>query len=187
MTEKLMIIFQLVNDWLKFAEAKNAILLAFLGAEITAIITYISAASSAPRSLQISLLVSMSFSFVGVTICATSFLPKTDIDKILWLRGKPSRKNIRLLKDTDSFYFFGDLEKYKNSELLAAINRLYFNSNTNIADKKEDLDIANQIVINAEITSRKFRLFVWSFRLLILSIISIAASLIVNMFTYTIL
>jgi len=42
LTTKLISIFQIVNDWLKFAEAKNAVLLAFSGAEITAIITYLS-------------------------------------------------------------------------------------------------------------------------------------------------
>jgi Family of unknown function (DUF5706) len=178
MTEKLILIFQLVNDWLKFAEAKNAILFAFLGAGITAIVTYLSAAANAPKLLQIALLISMSLLFIGAIVCAISFLPKTDIERILWLRGKPSRKNARLLKDTDSFYFFGDIEKYSNSELLASINRLYFDDKFKVPFKKEDLDIANQIIVNSQIASRKFRFFVVSFWFLIFAIIPISVSLI---------
>ncbi|AFZ25436.1 hypothetical protein Cylst_3281 [Cylindrospermum stagnale PCC 7417] len=37
-------IFQNVNEWLKFAEAKNGILLAFSGAGITATITLLATA-----------------------------------------------------------------------------------------------------------------------------------------------
>lgn len=42
-TQKLITIFQIVSDWLKFAEAKNGVLFAFSGAGITAVLTYISA------------------------------------------------------------------------------------------------------------------------------------------------
>ncbi|MFM6153624.1 MAG: hypothetical protein ACKPE3_11590, partial [Sphaerospermopsis kisseleviana] len=52
-SSKLMAIFQNVNEWLKFAEAKNGILLAFSGAAITASITILSTAQNLPNSLKI--------------------------------------------------------------------------------------------------------------------------------------
>jgi hypothetical protein len=67
-SEKLTRIFLLVNDWLKYAEAKNALMLAFSGAGITATVTYLSASSSSnpPKSLWIGTIIATCF------LCLTS-------------------------------------------------------------------------------------------------------------------
>jgi hypothetical protein len=176
-TEKLISIFQIVNDWLKFAETKNAVLLAFSGAAITAIVTYLSAASSTPRSLQIGLLSSVFLFCISSLVCAASFLPKTDLEKLVWLREKPSRKSAYSLKETDNFYHCNDLRKYSSIELLTSINKLYFEDQIKLPYKKEDLDLANQIIINSEIASIKFRFFVIALWSLIFSFLVIPLSL----------
>jgi hypothetical protein len=183
-TKKLFSILQLINDWLKFAEAKNAVLLTFCGAGITAVITYLSASENVPNSLRIGLVISMSLLCIGSLICSLSFLPKTDMDHFIWLKAKPNRNPKLQLKDTDNFYFFNDLKKYSSVDLLDSINRLYCEGKSIKPYRKEDLDIANQITINAEIASKKFMFFraaLWS---LIFSILVTPASLFISLLIY---
>jgi hypothetical protein len=184
-TSKLSSIFQLVNDWLKFSEAKNAIFLAFLGASITAIVTYLSAASiSIASSLRIGLLVSVVSLCISALICAVSFLPKTDLERLNWLRAKPSNKTWKALKDTDNLLYFNDLKKYNPTELLESVSRLYFANKILPPYKKEDLDIANQIVINSEIAAIKLKLFIAVVWTLIFSFLAIPASLLISLLLY---
>ncbi|HEY9296009.1 MAG TPA: Pycsar system effector family protein [Phormidium sp.] len=175
-TEKLIFIFQIVNDWLKFAEAKNAILLTFCGAAITAITTYVSTAANIPSSLRIGLLIAIFLLCLSSLTCTISFLPKT----------KPitTKSSNYKLKDTDIFYFFGDLKKYNDAELLNSLNRLYFESTIPTPYKKEDLDIAKQITINSEIAAKKFDFFRIGVWLLILSILIIPISLVISLLIY---
>ncbi|MEQ8754577.1 MAG: DUF5706 domain-containing protein [Coleofasciculus sp. G1-WW12-02] len=179
-TEKLFSILQTVNDWLKFAEAKNAVLLAFCGAGITAMTTYLSAATNIDKSLQIGLIISISLLCISSLISSLSFLPKTDIEHFIWLRTKPKRQSKYKRKDTDNFYFFNDLKKYDPNDLLDSMNRLYFQNQVQTPYRKEDLDIANQITINSEIASTKFMLFRICLWLLIFSIIAIFIFLLIS-------
>jgi hypothetical protein len=171
-TEKLLSILQIVNDWLKFAEAKNAVLLAFCGAAITAIITYLSAAETIPDFLQVGLLISTFLLSISSLICSLSFLPKTDMERFTWLRRRPNR-NFQSLKATDNFYFFNNLKKYDSDNLLEAINKFYFEDKIPTPHKKEDLDLASQITINSEIASTKFAFFRIALWLLILAILAV--------------
>jgi hypothetical protein len=183
-TTKLISIFQIVNEWLKFAETKNAVLLAFSGAGVTAIITYLSTAVNLLNSFRIGLIISIVLLCASSLICSLSFLPKTDINYFVWLRTKPSRKFKLLPKDSDNFYFFNDLKKYQPIDLLDSINRLYFQNQIHTPYGKEDLDIAHQITINSEITSRKFSFFRFALWLLIFSILAIPISLLVSLLLY---
>ncbi len=183
-TEKLICIFQIVNDWLKFAEAKNAVLLAFCGAAVTAIITYLSTASTIPIFFRYGLLISIFLLCISSLICSLSFLPKTDIEHFVWSRTKSARKSKSLLKDSDNFYFFNNLNKYDPEDLLEAMNRLYFEGKVKKPYRKEDLDIASQITINSEIASTKFMFFRIALWLLIFSIIIVIGSLIIALLIY---
>ncbi|MEH1861896.1 MAG: Pycsar system effector family protein [Nostoc sp.] len=183
-TDKLISILQMVNDWLKFAEAKNAILLAFCGAGITVTVTYLSAATSILNSLQVGLLISLFFLSVSSLICSLSFLPKTDIEHFVWLRTKPTRKSKTRLSDDDNFYFFNCIKKYEPEYLLDAMNRLYFQSQVQIPYRKEDLDIASQITINSEIAAIKFTFFRVALWFLIFSILVLPVSLLGSLMIY---
>lgn len=183
-TEKLLSILQIINDWLKFAEAKNAVLLAFCGAGITTIVTYVNIATNIPNSLRTGLLISISLLCFSSLICSISFLPKTDIEHFVWLRKKPARQSKSSLKDSDNFYFFNNLKKYDPTDLLDSMNRLYFEDKVQKPYRKEDLDVANQITINSDIASIKFMFFriaLWS---LILSILVVPISLLIGLVVY---
>jgi hypothetical protein len=182
--DKLLKLFQNVNDWLKYAEAKNAVLLAFSGAVITAVVTYLSTASKPLASLKIGLLINVSLLALCSLITAVSFLPKTDLEHFNWLNSKPSKVNNRNLKPTDNLYHFGDLQKYKSSELVDAINNSYFNGSINQPYKKEHLDITNQIITNSQIAIIKFSLFTKAIWILILSILVIPMSLVFSLIVY---
>lgn len=183
-TEKLTKILLIVNDWLKFAEAKNSIFLAFSGAGITAIITYISAADNIPVFLNIALIVTTFLLSICSLIYALSFLPKTNLEHLIWLRDKPSKKLKITQNDRDNFYFFKDLMKYRTSELLDAMNRFYFKGSLTQPYLKEHLDIASQIVINSEITFLKLRLFTVALVILLVAIGFVPLSLLINLIFY---
>ena len=183
-TVKLTAIFQVAVDWMKFAEAKNAVILAFSGAGITAIVTSLSTTSKLSQSLYIGFLTSIVFLCITSLVCAISFLPKTDLEHIVWLNKKPSKKSGKSIKDTDNLYFFEELQKYNSMELLEAINKHYFENKIQLPYKKEYLDLANQIVINSKIASMKFQLSGVSVWLLIVSMCSIPSILILHFMIY---
>ncbi|MBN3876707.1 MULTISPECIES: hypothetical protein [unclassified Nostoc] len=184
-TSKLTSISEIVNNWLKFAEAKNAILLSFSGVIITIIFTYIKTSTNISFTVYIGFTIVVFILFISLLICSLSFLPKIDIEHFIWLRSKPSRKSKILLKDTDNFYFFNDLKKYQPETLLDSMNRLYFDNQVQIPYRKEDLDIANQIIINSEITSIKFIFFRIALWHLIFSIITIGFSLLISVLLHS--
>ncbi|ALF51943.1 hypothetical protein ACX27_02260 [Nostoc piscinale CENA21] len=183
-TNKLLVIFQNVNEWLKFAEAKNAVLLAFSGAGMTATITVLATVETLPNSLRIGLLLTTSLLCISALICSLSFIPKTNLERLLWVQTMPERNSTSAIKDTDNFYFFGDLQKYNSQRLLAALNNYYFDNTMLDPFKKEYKDIASQITINARITFLKFRIFTYAVYLLIISILMIPCLLLVSLAIY---
>ena len=172
MTDKLLSILYLVNDWLKFAEAKNAVLLAFSGAAITAIVTYLAAAKPLTVLTSASLIISVLALCTSSLSLSLSFIPKTDLDFLAWKRQKPYNEIRFSHKMADNFYFYGSLRKYGPESLLEALNEYYFDNRIAKPYPKEDLDIASQIVINSDITWTKFSFFRVSAWLLLLSIVT---------------
>jgi hypothetical protein len=183
-TVKLRVLLQQVNDGLKFAETKNAVLLAFAGAGITSTLTYLSANTKLPDSLQTGFIITTFFLCLCALCCSVSFLPKINLEHILWKQKQPSRRAKSLRKDTDNLYYFGHLQKYQADELLEALNRLYYAVQTNTPPKKEDLDIANQITINSEIAFLKFKIFTFALYFLIFSIITIPICMLISLIVY---
>jgi hypothetical protein len=187
---KLLAIFQNVNEWLKFAEAKNGVLLAFSGAAITATITLLVTAQNIPNSLNLGLLLTTILLCICSLICSLSFLPKTNLEDLLWLRDRRNKKPNSQDPIKDNFWYFGHLQKYKPDELLAALNEPYFNSNLDIAklaDKKEYKeykDIAAQITINAEIAFLKFEVFTYAIKVFIASILVIPCAMLISLVIY---
>ncbi|MEH1888227.1 MAG: Pycsar system effector family protein [Nostoc sp.] len=184
MTNKLMTILLMVNDWLKFAEAKNNNLLGFSGIGITVTITYLSAVPKIPISIQVGILVTAFLLSICALICSLSFLPKTDLEVIVWKKKKPGRQSKGQPSDNDNFHFFGHLYKYQEHELLDSLNRLYFGNTIPDFDKKEHQDLANQITVNSEITYLKFQIFSWALYFLIASITSISICILINLIIF---
>ncbi|MBD2138631.1 hypothetical protein H6F32_13770 [Anabaena sp. FACHB-1237] len=183
-SSKLMSIFQNVNEWLKFAEAKNGILLGFSGAAITATITILSTGQNLPNSLKIGLFFTTVLLSICALVCTLSFLPKTNLERVVWLKSKPPKNTNYIQKDTDNFWFFGDLQKYNATDLLAALNQHYLKGKINAPYEKEYQDIATQITVNAEIAFLKFQLFTYAVYVLIASILVIPCVILFNLVIY---
>lgn len=145
--ETLESIFNNVNEWLKFAEAKNAILIALTGASLTAAIGYLCGDNPATSFyVKLYLFNFLIFSFLGISLSLISFLPQT---KLSWL-WREGRK-----KDNPNYFFFGDLACFTPGDL---IDFLYKDNNsTSLSTLRKNL--ASQIITNSKICRRKFHFF----------------------------
>ncbi|WP_416669306.1 Pycsar system effector family protein [Egbenema bharatensis] len=180
MIDKLQTILSMVNEWLKYAEAKNAVLLGFSGAGFTATITYLSAASDIGQILEVGILITTLLLCICSLICSLSFLPKTNLEILIWRKQKPGRKSKGLPTDKDNLYFYGHLYKFNKDELLDALNRLYLEGLTKNLDKKEYGDLADQIIINSEIAYMKFKFFTWASYFLIAALLCTPFSMLIG-------
>jgi hypothetical protein len=152
--QKLIYSFSLVNDWLKFAEAKNAVLVTLSGAAVFGLLGYTSSAQNLSLIWKIGIFAGIALQVIACLISLASFLPKIKRSKILGA-GKES-----CLTNNDNLLFYGDLCKYTSKKLVDAIARLYFeDENYPKSQYKAHLDIADQIIINSKIAVSKFRLF----------------------------
>lgn len=115
-------------------------------------------------------------------MCCFSFLPKTDLQLIISITDNSARNRRNSLNDSDNLYYFGDLLKYKNDELLDSIKKFYFNNDENnqLNHSKEHLDIAQQIIVNSQIAFDKFKIFTCSLHCFIISIIIFIVSLVIH-------
>ena len=146
MREHLRNVLTLTNDWLKFAEAKNALALAFVAAITSAYIRGldIRVLPLAPRILISAGIASLA---VAAVSALASFLP-TLLMPYLNAQRAPTPQ--------DNLLYFGDLAQYKPSELLthtAAVLRY-----GGLPDPIDE-HYAAQIVTNARIALRKYRHF----------------------------
>ncbi len=148
MEDRLKYILSLVNDWLKFAESKNAALLAAdtaLGLGLYKILR-----SDMPGSQSAILYVGfvISLLFVGAFICLVSFIPRTTIP---WLA------TTHRPKEDDNLLFYGDIAKYDPKRYIAS---LYKQSGNDVSEiKAYEEDLAEQIIINSRIALQKYGLF----------------------------
>jgi hypothetical protein len=152
--QKLIYSFGLVNDWLKFAEAKNAALVTLSGATVFGLLSYTSSAQNLSLTWKIGIFAGIALQIIACLVSLASFLPKISRLKILGT-GRKTR-----LTDNDNLLFFGDLCKYSSKELVNAVAHLYFQDESYLKSQhKAHLDIADQIIINSRIAVSKFRLF----------------------------
>lgn len=164
---KLFATLSMVNDWLKFAEAKNTGLLTFCGGVGAAVATMLAASSGVSSEWRIGLLVSVFFLFLSCPITLISFFPQTN----LW-------KRISKIKDDpcddDNLFFFGHLYKYTPNKLVQAMANSYLADprDKEFKPSKYHYDIAAQVVINAQIARTKYRLFSFA---LIVAMLALAA------------
>lgn len=154
MKNELQTILSNVNDWLKFAEAKNAALIVFNSAAIAGILQ----AFSADDAAQLFLKGLMLFLFtIPVCICIYSFLPV--MNKTFSYR-KLEDAEFEVKKKELNCYFFKHHSKINGKQLLSLLH--YKAATTNPAITDIETDIADQIINNAEIAVSKFELFTWA-------------------------
>lgn len=170
-TEKLEYILDNVNNWLKFAEAKNGTLLAINSAFLFGIIRII-LTTKLEEEFSYCIAICFLISITSVVFCLLSFLPKLKI-------FLPESLNSISENNKLNSIYFGDISKLKNSKIY-----LEYLFQENIIDNKLKndkfaLDLANQIVVNSKIAKSKYKYFVISimftiiYVLLLLVLISI--------------
>lgn len=152
-------IFENVNSWLHFAEAKNAALIAFNVALLTAVI---SSDFYGSYTLLLSIII---IGLLSSTIFAIySFKP---INKRL---GKSGLKGIE-----DNLLHFAYIASLDRDEYIQKIYEYYWKeSNMNINDvSRLEKDYCEEIIDNARIAMRKQKYFGYGFRIVLLTIIII--------------
>jgi len=168
MNEELKYIYETTNSWLKYAETKNAGLVAFNAAVLVGI-------------LQINngnkFLIYLSIIIFTLSIILNILSILAVLKKPLNIFLKTQTVNLEKDKDSISIYYFSDLAKLNSNQLLDIISYKFKNEdNVNKASK----DLANQIIINAKIAFQKFKIFNLSGFLIIMGLICTALSILIG-------
>jgi hypothetical protein len=148
MDERLNIILGYVNDWLKFAEAKNGVLLTLCGGVIFALLGN-APANTVAIWLRGIYYFSILLLFVASVVCLISFIPQI---KIPWL------SSIGKLSGKENVYFYGDLANYSPTELLKILHQKS-GAGDNPTFTPLEIDLAGQIVTNSRIALKKYKHF----------------------------
>lgn len=168
--EHLKYVWEQVDKWLSFAEAKNAGLIAFNIALISIIVEKIINSDAIKNGIicdKAICLVAMILLVASMLLNLYSFLP--DLTSSLKKKQNSSIKELNLL-------FFSDIAQLNSkSDFLEMTDRKYFNKD-DIDNKFSELeeDLASEILINSKITNRKYKLFRKSVWLDVLGIILLA-------------
>ncbi len=137
-------ILSLINNWLKFAEAKNAVVIALTG---TAIFNLIKIISTDLHIAALIYLIQLAICFLfSLLVALASFVPITDYLILL-----PKEK----ISKNDNLLFFGHLAKYTKTDLVAKFNEVEENE-TNVKFREM---YSEQIIINSRIAMSKYYFF----------------------------
>ena len=147
-------------DFLKFAEAKNAALLALSSAWVVAIINLECSGKSVPSYLAPSILVALPLSLCAGVLAMLSFLPRLHLPSFLGgKRAGPHPKNL---------LYFGDISTLPIKTLEHDLHARYSAPSKKHTDDYIH-DLVVQLSVNSEITMRKMSLFLWGMRLILLA------------------
>lgn len=172
---RLVTTLHLVNTWLQHAEAKNAGLTAFTAVAATGILTFLASQPNTSLILTSGLLVTALLVIISLAISLISFLPRTDVAKLL-------SGDVGQPKQADNLYFFGDLQKYQPQELVEAVARQYDTIDAARASThRSHIDLAGQIIANSRITVIKNDLFRTANLLTLLALICTVVSTVLTL------
>lgn len=168
MEERLRYVLSLCIDWVKYAEKKNAALLVASSGLVLSLIGRFpdKTFSAGIRACFWIGCVSMVLSAV---ICLISFIPEIEFP---WIGSR------RKTSSEDNLFFFGHIADYSASEL---VDVFYRGENLQPAANKLQLDLAGQIIVNAKISLRKFRLFTVAFWLATLGVAFLMWAAVLNL------
>lgn len=142
-------VFSNVNSWLSFAEAKNA-------ANIALVVACIAAIISLDSINDLLYIICILFSISG--ICSLiSFLPRLG-DKIVRKCPKLAEKLVKKKDENDNLLFFEAIKKYSGNEFVEQVSKSYLKTNKKVFSRYQ-IDLANEIVYNSDIVSRKYKFF----------------------------
>jgi hypothetical protein len=171
---RLLTILEMVNEWLQFAEAKNAGLVALDALGLAAILTYLPAADT-PSPLAGGLVAASFLLLLSLGTSLWSFLPRSDTGKLVPTTDQ-SRRN------SDNLYFYGDICGYRPEQLAAAIARRYEKvPDYEPAQHESHVDLASQIVANSRITVTKNGYFRVATMIAMLALLAAALGLVISL------
>jgi len=154
---RLLTMLEMVNEWLQFAEAKNAGLVALDGLALAAILTSLPEVV-VPEAMTAGLVAASLLLLVSLGISLWSFLPRSDLGNLVSPVGRRPRA-------TDNLYFFGDVCGYRPEQLATEIARRYDRiRDYDAAQNLSHVDIASQVIANSCITvakNRSFKVATW--------------------------
>ena len=138
-------IFENVNDWLKFAEAKNGVIIALNSAIIFGILKLYPSLKIDNSYIEYYITYIILFLTISIIIALLSFIPRfyypfIKIDKI---------------SESDNLLYFGDIAKYNEIEY----SRKILEKIPDTEKTSFDVYYINQIVNNAKITYIKYKQF----------------------------
>lgn len=139
----------MVNDWLKFAEAKNAGLIALAGLSLTGLLSFVAQVEEFIYGAAVFLVAGAAIWLASIMLAIFSFMPMTS-----HVRAKGELKD--LVDDTDSLFYFGHLANFSSDTLLAALG---VEQGEDSPRARFERDLAGQVITNSRITMRKLDLF----------------------------
>ena len=169
--EKILIAnLQRTNDFLKFAEAKNAALLAIASGWIIAIINLLCSDKIISDCFKCSIVIALFLSILAALFAMFSFLPRLNLPAFLGgKRAGPHSKNL---------LYYGDIASLPIKTLQKDIQLRYMpTSNGFTKDYINDLIV--QLSVNSEITMRKMCIFRAGMWLMLLSGMTLLLSVLI--------
>lgn len=142
-------LLQMVNDWLKFAEAKNAGLLGLNGLALTALLGFAVQMEELESWAVVCLLAGSSAWILSVVVLVLSFLPRLGTKFLLDQGGREAH-------NLDNLFYFGHLAKLEPTSLLREMG---LPADGTSARHRFEVDLAKQIVTNSRIINSKLRSF----------------------------
>lgn len=148
MEERLEKIFSNVNEWLRFAETKNASIVGANAVAIFGIAKLFTDNAHLNQWLKGYLILLIVCAVIGGILALCSFLPRINIP---WLEsGEKEQPHHNLI-------FYSDIAKYEPKQYLSSLYKLH---GTTVEEfSKLENDYAEQIVVNSRITLKKYEFF----------------------------
>jgi Pycsar effector protein len=152
-------------DFLKFAEMKNAALLTFASAWFLALANLLASDRALPHAVRVSVAVSLLFFALAALVALYSFLPKVKLNA--FHRDPDREKSLLYFEDTAEFEATAYVQRFRQ--------RYAADTEQNISDHYLD-DLAIQVFANSKITVRKFAIFNWAARLVMLALLGLTVT-----------
>ena len=149
-----------VNNWLRFAEAKNGVLVTAAGFAFWGIVRI--SLTAEISVLEAAYLFQLCLGVLLALISGVlSFLPVTKYSFLI-----PSNE----ISESDNLLYFGDLAKYDANRLISELRcREIHDENVNVHLSRM---YAEQIIANSRITLTKLKIFTWGFRFLLVGLLT---------------
>tara|TARA_R110001599_G_scaffold280408_1_gene481612 strand:+ start:7661 stop:8206 length:546 start_codon:yes stop_codon:yes gene_type:complete len=152
MDKELQDIFKNINEWLRFAESKNAIIVALNGAAIWGILQNLKTLNCYSEYLFFWGIGFAVCALIGLMIALWSFLPSLNI----YWEEESNFKDVN--PGALSLYFFRHIRRFEHKDYL---QRLYDAKGIPVPNPLPQLevDVAHQIIQNARVTWYKYQIF----------------------------